>query len=81
MQEVSGSIPLGSTRLRSASCGGCRGVARPGEVHSSGRVYHTSKLKPLKLNVYTAFSGEQRTVAVEKYLKSHAGRPFSRKRL
>ncbi|HVP83895.1 MAG TPA: GIY-YIG nuclease family protein [Rhizomicrobium sp.] len=51
------------------------------KVHNSGGVYHTSKFKPWKLNSYIAFSDEQRAVAFEKYLKSHAGRAFARKRL
>ena len=49
--------------------------------HNSGKVPHTSKFRPWRLNTYVAFSDEARAVAFEKYLKSHSGRAFASKRL
>jgi predicted GIY-YIG superfamily endonuclease len=51
------------------------------KAHNEGRVPHTAKFKPWQLNTYIAFSDEARAVAFEKYLKSHSGRAFARKRL
>jgi putative endonuclease len=49
--------------------------------HNAGRVPHTSKYRPWRLNTYVAFSDKSRAVVFEKYLKSASGRAFSRKRL
>ncbi len=49
--------------------------------HNAGKVPHTSKFKPWRLNTYVAFSDPDRTYAFEKYLKSHSGRAFAGKRL
>jgi putative endonuclease len=49
--------------------------------HNAGRVPHTSKYRPWRLNTYVAFSDENRAVLFEKYLKSSSGRAFSKKRL
>jgi putative endonuclease len=51
------------------------------EEHNSGKVAHTSKFKPWRLNTYIAFSDRERAIAFEKYLKSHSGRAFATKRL
>jgi putative endonuclease len=51
------------------------------KAHNSGQVPHTSKFKPWRLNTYLAFSDKFRAVEFEKYLKSHSGRAFARKRL
>jgi putative endonuclease len=51
------------------------------KYHNAGKVPHTSKYKPWRINTYVAFSDEKRAVAFEKYLKSHSGRAFARKRL
>jgi len=51
------------------------------EDHNSGKVPHTSKFKPWRLNTYVAFSDRKRAIAFEKYLKSHSGRAFATKRL
>ena len=51
------------------------------KAHNSGKVSHTSKFKPWRLNTYLAFSDEKRAIAFEKYLKSHSGRAFAKKRL
>ena len=49
--------------------------------HNAGRVPHTSKYRPWRLNTYVAFSDKNRAVLFEKYLKSSSGRAFSKKRL
>lgn len=49
--------------------------------HNAGRVAHTSKYRPWRLNTYVAFSDKSRAVLFEKYLKSASGRAFSKKRL
>ena len=49
--------------------------------HNSGKVLHTSKFRPWRLNTYVAFSDPDRAYAFEKYLKSHSGRAFAEKRL
>jgi predicted GIY-YIG superfamily endonuclease len=51
------------------------------KAHNSGKVYHTAKFKPWRLRTYTAFSDAKSAVEFEKYLKSHSGRAFARKRL
>ena len=51
------------------------------EDHNSGKVPHTSKFKPWRLNTYVAFSDRERAIAFEKYLKTHSGRAFAVKRL
>lgn len=50
-------------------------------AHNAGKVYHTSKFKPWRLNTYFAFSDEVRAIAFEKYLKTKSGRAFAKKRL
>jgi predicted GIY-YIG superfamily endonuclease len=50
-------------------------------AHNAGQVFHTSKFKPWRLNTYIAFSDPDRAVRFERYLKTHAGRAFARKRL
>ena len=51
------------------------------KAHNSGKVPHTSKFKPWRINTYIAFSDSARAFAFEKYLKSHSGRAFAKKRL
>jgi len=51
------------------------------KAHNSGKVQHTAKFKPWRLNTYLAFSDTSRAIAFEDYLKSHSGRAFARKRL
>jgi predicted GIY-YIG superfamily endonuclease len=48
--------------------------------HNDGRSAHTAKYKPWKLIWYCAFP-DKYTLEFEKYLKSHSGRAFSKKRL
>jgi len=51
------------------------------KAHNSGKSPHTAKFKPWRLVTYIAFSDEARAVAFERYLKSHSGRAFAKKRL
>lgn len=48
--------------------------------HNAGSSVHTKKDRPWKLVVYLAFNNKQSALDFEKYLKSHAGRAFARKR-
>jgi predicted GIY-YIG superfamily endonuclease len=47
--------------------------------HNHGEVPYTSKYKPWKLSVYTAFEDKVKAQTFEKYLKSHSGRAFASK--
>jgi predicted GIY-YIG superfamily endonuclease len=49
--------------------------------HNSGKSTHTAKFTPWELAWYSAFSDKYKALEFEKYLKSHSGRAFSRKRL
>ena len=49
--------------------------------HNAARSAHTAKFKPWKLVWYCAFPDKYKALAFEKYLKSHSGRAFAKKRL
>ena len=49
--------------------------------HDAGKSAHTSKFIPWQLVWYCAFSDKHKALAFEKYLKSHSGRAFAKKRL
>ena len=49
--------------------------------HNSGNSKHTKKYKPWELISYHAFSEKDKAFDFEKYLKSHSGRAFGKKRL
>jgi putative endonuclease len=49
--------------------------------HNSGKSTHTAKFKPWELLWYCAFPDKHKALEFERYLKSHSGRAFSRKRL
>jgi predicted GIY-YIG superfamily endonuclease len=49
--------------------------------HNAGKSPHTSKYRPWSLVWYSAFPDKQKALQFEKYLKSHSGRAFSKKRL
>jgi len=51
------------------------------EAHNAGQSPHTAKFKPWRLKTYIAFADEKKAIAFERYLKSHSGRAFARKRL
>jgi putative endonuclease len=46
--------------------------------HNAGKSTHTAKFKPWK---YCAFPDKFKALEFEKYLKSHSGRAFAKKRL
>ena len=50
-------------------------------AHNSGKSVHTAKYRPWELVWYSAFPDKHRALAFEKYLKSHSGRAFAKKRL
>ena len=50
-------------------------------AHNNGQSPHTSKYKPWQLVTYLAFKERQTAIDFEKYLKSHSGIAFARKRL
>jgi putative endonuclease len=49
--------------------------------HNAGKSARTAKFKPWELIWYSAFPDKHRALAFEKYLKSHSGRAFAKKRL
>ncbi len=49
--------------------------------HNAGKSPHTAKFRPWELECYLAFPQKQRAYEFEKYLKSHSGRAFAKKRL
>ena len=48
-------------------------------LHNAGRVIHTSKFRPWRIETAVAFRSKEKAVAFEKYLKSHSGRAFAKK--
>ncbi|MBU1110320.1 GIY-YIG nuclease family protein [Patescibacteria group bacterium] len=51
------------------------------KAHNFGQSIHTAKYKPWKLICYLAFEDIDTAKQFEKYLKSHSGRIFLKKRL
>lgn len=49
--------------------------------HNTGKSTHTAKFTPWELMWYSAFPDKHRALEFEKYLKSHSGRAFAKKRL
>ena len=49
--------------------------------HNAGKSKHTAKFIPWTLVWYSAFPEKLKTLEFEKYLKSHSGRAFAKKRL
>ena len=49
--------------------------------HNTGRVPHTSKHSPWRIQSAVAFSDRERALAFERYLKTASGRAFAKKRL
>ena len=49
--------------------------------HNAGKSTHTAKFAPWELKCYVAFPDKYRALDFEKYLKSHSGRAFAKKRL
>lgn len=50
------------------------------ERHNAGRVSHPAKHTPWQVETAIAFRSKDKAVAFEKYLKSHSGRAFAKKR-
>jgi putative endonuclease len=50
-------------------------------AHNAGRSTHTAKFIPWELIWYSAFPDKHKALEFEKYLKSHSGRAFAKKRL
>ena len=50
------------------------------ETHNSGGSIHTRSFKPWELILFLGFKDKLKATAFEKYLKSHAGRAFAKKR-
>jgi putative endonuclease len=48
--------------------------------HNSGKSIYTAKHRPWKLVTYLGFASKTKALEFEKYLKSHSGRAFSKKR-
>jgi putative endonuclease len=49
--------------------------------HNAGKSRHTAKFCPWELLFYSAFPNKFTALEFEKYLKSHSGRAFAKKRL
>ena len=49
------------------------------KVHNSGKVPHTSKFAPWRIETAIAFRSKDKAVLFERYLKSHSGRAFAKK--
>ena len=49
--------------------------------HNAGKSTHTAKFIPWQLIWYSAFPDKYKALEYEKYLKSHSGRAFAKKRL
>jgi predicted GIY-YIG superfamily endonuclease len=49
--------------------------------HNAGKSPHISKFMPWELPCYIALPDKSRALDLEKYLKSHSGRAFAKKRL
>ena len=49
--------------------------------HNAGNSTHTAKFMPWALLWYSAFPYKCKALAFEKYMKSHSGRGFAKKRL
>jgi putative endonuclease len=49
--------------------------------HNAGKSKHTAKYRPWELTCYIALPDKYKALELEKYLKSHSGRAFARKRL
>lgn len=48
-------------------------------AHNTGKVSHTSKHKPWRIEAAVAFSNKRKATAFERYLKSGSGREFARR--
>lgn len=51
------------------------------KAHNNGQVPHTAKYRSWRVETAIAFSCRKKAADFEKYLKSHSGRAFAKKRL
>jgi predicted GIY-YIG superfamily endonuclease len=49
--------------------------------HNEGACSHTAKHRPWRIETAIAFRSPEKAATFEKYLKSHSGRAFAKKRL
>lgn len=48
--------------------------------HNAGTSFHTDSYKPWELIAFMGFKNKETALEFEKYLKSHSGRTFAKKR-
>ena len=48
-------------------------------THNAGKVTHTAKYGPWRIDSAHAFTDEDKAIRFEKYLKSHSGREFAKR--
>ena len=48
-------------------------------AHNNGKVPHTRRFRPWRIETAFGFRSKAKAVAFEKYLKSHSGRAFASK--
>ena len=49
------------------------------KVHNAGKVAHSSKFLPWRIETAVVFRDKSKALAFEKYLKSQSGRAFAKK--
>jgi predicted GIY-YIG superfamily endonuclease len=47
--------------------------------HNSGKLPHTAKYRPWRIETAVAFRCRKKAASFERYLKSHSGRAFAKK--
>ena len=57
-----------------------RDLYRRLQDHNSGKVPHSRKSRPWSIETVVAFRSLEKAADFERYLKSHAGRAFAKKR-
>ncbi len=48
-------------------------------AHNNGKVPHTARCRPWRIETAVAFRSKEKAITFEKYLKSHSGRAFASK--
>ena len=51
------------------------------QAHNAGQVAHTSKHRPWRIETAIVFASHAKAAEFERYLKTHSGRAFAKKRL
>jgi putative endonuclease len=62
-------------------CGATEDLTARLSDHNNGRSAHTSKFRPWEIACSIAFPDKTIAYEFERYLKSHSGRAFAKKRL